>query len=227
MKQNMKKAGVFTWLLICAMQVSAQMADCNLFCVTNIELDTTDANTLLVTIYNGDASISHINYPYIDFIIDNNGDTIANEDWSGGFFAHLGNTSQTYTVATLLDTLPTELICTVYLRYSLLIGGNGDTTCVLPYPCLNTSIEQNKNTSVQMKVYPNPAGQFTTVSFTYPNQENYTLIMYDAYGRIVRSISEIKAHQIVIEKGDLTNGIYFIRLQNGMQVLGLEKITFN
>lgn len=66
-------------------------------------MDSINPTILFVSISNEDASISHINYPYIDFILTANGDTIANQDLSGGFFAHIANTNLTYTVASMLD----------------------------------------------------------------------------------------------------------------------------
>lgn len=61
-------------------------------------------------------------------------------------------------------------------------------------------------------VYPNPFSDFTTFEFENREKENYTLLIYDSQGRILRTIENIISGNIRIDRVDLSSGLYFYRL---------------
>lgn len=191
----------------------AQPANCDNYCVTNIEMDSINPNMLLITIYNGDSF--HINYPYLDFILDSNGDTIANTDLSGGFFAHLGYSNQTYMVGTTLDSVPSGFIATVVLAYYNFSGNGSDTVCILPYPCNMTGVEDISVSSSIVEVYPNPTTQFASILFENTTQEKYHLRLYNAQGSVVLTVQNIVGSQVELDLKNLAVGLYFFELQSG------------
>jgi len=67
----------------------------------------------------------------------------------------------------------------------------------------------NEHLTNKLNVYPNPSNDKITINF--PIHNNSKLEIYDAIGKIIRSIS-ISANQdkIVIEKGKLSSGLYLI-----------------
>ena len=46
------------------------------------------------------------------------------------------------------------------------------------------------------------------------DQESYCLIIYDVLGNIVRTLENISSKNLMLEKGDLTNGVYLYNLSS-------------
>ena len=76
-----------------------------------------------------------------------------------------------------------------------------------------TSTIENQNNWNELSIYPNPLN--TSATITYPNSENkvYNLTLTNINGKTVRKINHITDNKIVIEKGSLPSGIYFIELK--------------
>jgi hypothetical protein len=114
---------------------------------------------------------------------------------------------------------------TVYLAYSDLLNGNGNTTtCALPHPCTTTESDKAYHSLRKLVTYPNPANQQTTLTFDNPKNKNLTLILYDLQGRSVQTTPNITSDQIEIDRKNLPSGLYFIHLQNESEVLGIGKL---
>jgi len=64
-----------------------------------------------------------------------------------------------------------------------------------------------------MLIYPNPFTETTTITFSNEGAEPYLLIAYDLLGNRVRIAENITSGEFVIEKGDLTAGVYLIELR--------------
>jgi len=82
------------------------------------------------------------------------------------------------------------------------------------------SLPANKN---QIKVFPNPFRESTTIKFNYKSG-NYTFLLYTTTGQLIRKIKDINSNQIRIEKNDLAQGLYFFQLQNDFEVIGTGKL---
>jgi len=67
--------------------------------------------------------------------------------------------------------------------------------------------------------YPNPFNQSTTITFSLPEPNIVTLIVYDLFGREVQTLmNEYKqtvVHRVNLSAGSLSSGFYFYRLQIG------------
>ena len=72
---------------------------------------------------------------------------------------------------------------------------------------------------------PNPFSDFAILAFENSSNENYSLIIYDAQGRLVRTISGIVSGNVVIERQQLTKGLYFFQLQSDSQLYGKGKFS--
>ena len=73
--------------------------------------------------------------------------------------------------------------------------------------------------TVQMAVYPNPAGAATTISFQQERAGPISVAVLDATGRLVRSLIREKVYpagpqQLPLPLADLGAGIYLIRLES-------------
>lgn len=206
----------------------AQVADCNLFYITDIQMDSSNSNTLYVSIFNGDTSISHINYPSIAFIIDSKGDTVAKFNPYGGsygwFYAHLGNTILTYQIPTTLDLVSPNFSCTVFLGYWVFSASANDI-CVLRYPGMTTGIIKDRFTNAQdnIKIFPNPFSTSTTIEISAESKE-VAISIYDLFGKEVRRIEHINSSYITIERGNLATGMYFYEIVNSKKRIGTGKL---
>ena len=67
--------------------------------------------------------------------------------------------------------------------------------------------------SLEMLIYPNPFTHATTVVFSNEEKVPFKLVLYDMLGNKVRVMHDITASEVVVEKGSLAPGEYFIELQ--------------
>lgn len=120
---------------------------------------------------------------------------------------------------TLLDNQYTTSITMVDLKTFLLTGLNGNVVRVtdLGY----TSIEDDEPAKISgyhlFNNYPNPFNPSTVISFSIPEREKVSLIIYDISGRTVAELVngvEMSAgkHEITFEAKGLASGVYFYNL---------------
>jgi hypothetical protein len=75
-------------------------------------------------------------------------------------------------------------------------------------------------------LYPNPANESATLEFNNSSRENCTLSLYDDHGKLVRTIVNITADKIEIERNELCNGLYFFQLYNEQRIIATGKLSF-
>ncbi len=69
----------------------------------------------------------------------------------------------------------------------------------------------------QIKIYPNPFTDFTTIVFENAENEDHILTIYDSRGRLVRTITKIKTDKVIVSGEDLLGGLYFFQLCNNRE----------
>ena len=72
---------------------------------------------------------------------------------------------------------------------------------------------ENEVAREDLVIYPNPFNQTTKVVFSNEEKVPFKLVLYDILGNMVRVMDDITANEVVVEKGNLTPGQYFIELQ--------------
>ena len=65
----------------------------------------------------------------------------------------------------------------------------------------------------ELLIFPNPFNQSTRVKFTNEEKASFELVIYDMLGNKVRIMEGITTNEVLIEKGSLTPGEYFIELK--------------
>ena len=76
-----------------------------------------------------------------------------------------------------------------------------------------SGIEEVLVPQVKVKVYPNPFEQYTTLQIeSETNYQNITLEVFDAMGRIIVKKQNQNNQQIILERQDMLQGVYFYRL---------------
>ena len=114
--------------LICCSLFGQGMVNCSLLTVTDVIINNEEL-TIDVAVNNSDNMDAH--YPYINYIIDNSGDTIQNGNMN--LFVTPANQTSWYNYDITSPITPLYPI-TIYFTYSNLTGKEpGDYTCELTY----------------------------------------------------------------------------------------------
>jgi len=91
---------------------------------------------------------------------------------------------------------------------------------------ISTSGIKNLTESNSVRLYPNPARDFLSIDVENSDGNSFTCYIYDAIGREYMKLSTIPVGTSVINTGDLSAGIYFVKIidKNGnVQVSKFEK----
>ena len=70
------------------------------------------------------------------------------------------------------------------------------------------------NRDVKVSAYPNPFTQNTTIEFDNHSNESYTCVLYDLFGKEIRTIKNNGSSKIKVDRGNLSAGTYLFQLQN-------------
>lgn len=84
----------------------------------------------------------------------------------------------------------------------------------------------NLSSKSEVKLYPNPASSNVTIEIPSLNNENYSVAILDAMGRLVFEEKAIAESKKTIETANLSNGVYFVRIYNGADSR-VEKLIIN
>jgi len=105
------------------------------------------------------------------------------------------------------------------------ISGNGWGFAGVSVNCsLQTGISQLNTNSQQSLIYPNPFNSSATISFgsTIVNAE---LNIYNLHGQKVKTINNISGDKVKIDRSNLPNGIYFIRLTQDSKTITTDRLV--
>ena len=82
-----------------------------------------------------------------------------------------------------------------------------------------TTVEENIDVLVDIKVFPNPASDIITIQFESPVTGEIALTILDSQGRLVKKdMIEINMSEKKINLQDIAAGIYYLRLTKGKLV---------
>lgn len=83
-----------------------------------------------------------------------------------------------------------------------------------------------KSKQINWSIYPNPTSLNATLEFDNPSGKKCKLTLYDSYGKIIRTTSDITTNKIEVEKQDLQSGLYFFQLELDLQIIAKGKLIF-
>lgn len=93
----------------------------------------------------------------------------------------------------------------------------------LPIIASSNSIEY-KNT-VQMQIAPNPVTSSAVIKIEgLASKQPVSFVMFDINGKEVNVKNTVTGNQVVLEKGNLSGGVYFFKLIQNNKVIGMEKL---
>ena len=84
-------------------------------------------------------------------------------------------------------------------------------------------ISSEEKITDELIVYPNPFSNETTLKTTH-NFENSTIIIYNLYGQQVKLIKNISGQSIILNRDNLSSGVYFIKLTQEDKVITTSKL---
>lgn len=206
----MKKLILILFIIIFGHNSYSQVT-CNSFCVTNIEMDTSQSGMLYLTIFMAGSNTDFANYPYPSLVTTVTGDTLATGGMS--LFGQIGNTSQFYYMSTTLDSIPDNLQAIIHFNF--------DTVqCILSYPCSLTGVDENEEEG--LNIFPNPSDGIFNIEGSTENSLK-ELTIYDSNGRLVL----IRNHNIKNNSIDLSafpKGMYYLRSNSKQKDFNIKLI---
>ena len=165
-------------------------------------------------VYNGDTL--YYNYGYIDFLVPPGlgvygANAIGGQGGSSLFYTDNDSAYFSYGVFSLSASYRHTIIDQeIFYQFKNIIENHG---YLVPINQI-TDIENN------IKIYPNPFNLSAIIQFDNPQASVYTFTMKDLTGRIVRRITDINSGALIINRENLSSGLYFFLLESE----GLRKI---
>jgi hypothetical protein len=83
--------------------------------------------------------------------------------------------------------------------------------CITSKQTADIENQERKNI---ISVFPNPSKDFTTIKFSNPDNENYSLTIYSSTGQVIREIDNITGTEVKVENKNWEKGLYFFSLRN-------------
>jgi len=123
---------IIGFLLNDLVSISQSNFGCDLFCVTDVTLNTTEELWYVYIAFDG-VETDFINYPYVSQMVNTNGEIVA--IGSMEYFGQIGGTTTTYHPA--LNIYDPNFQGTVYFVYD-------SDTCALSYPCQAVGIQEEE-----------------------------------------------------------------------------------
>ncbi|HEX5002661.1 MAG TPA: T9SS type A sorting domain-containing protein [Bacteroidia bacterium] len=102
-------------------------------------------------------------------------------------------------------------------------GNSGTKSLGVAMPCRFVDGSQ-----IGLSVYPNPADEAFTVSFTVENASTVSVTITDLAGKVVQSSevhTEAGYNAFKMNSANLSKGIYLLQLKNGSGVMGNERLA--
>ncbi len=85
--------------------------------------------------------------------------------------------------------------------------------CEVPFSIYIIPTGLDKVGAGNLKLFPNPFSQSTTISFPNPSRESYSIVLTDLSGKVYRIKDGITTSEYVVRRADLKPGLYFIELR--------------
>ena len=76
----------------------------------------------------------------------------------------------------------------------------------------------------KLRVFPNPMTDKAIIIFANPNNEIQSMILYNTKGQVVRELSSINSHQIILKRNNLEKGMYFFQLRSKNEIRATGKV---
>ena len=89
---------------------------------------------------------------------------------------------------------------------------------------ITVSVDQVQTPNTNVNVFPNPFKQATNIQVDGANYQELTLFVFDAMGRLVYN-TQTTGNSIELLRGNLSEGLYFYRLEGDQKLINTGKIS--
>lgn len=134
-------------------------------------------------------------------------DSTGNNSWTEVGTAPFGDNA--YTVTTVPHTPYSRYVVEVVPPISCITDNTRSNITTL---YIVSTEEQEPATSL-LSIYPNPFSQSARLVFNNDKREPYKLVLYNVLGAQVWVKEDIYSEEVIIQRGNLNAGVYFIELQ--------------
>lgn len=203
--KKLKTALASLSILLLSSIVNSQTINCSDFTLLGYGPDSLNPGNSVVHIQFAADPMDFINYPYVSFVTDCNGDTIATGNMN--FFGQMGQSVQSYPVTG--DITNACLPITVEFIYA---NTNFETdTCLLT---LNATIGISESSAFEStySIYPNPSKNVININSSL-NKIGINYFIYDYTGKLILT-GRLNSESTAIEISDFSNGIYLLKIGN-------------
>lgn len=112
--------------------------------------------------------------------------------------------------------------------YAATIGRGIWRTCTLGSPTV--SIDEESETKIQdLKIYPNPASEYSTIEITVPKSQSFTLKIFDLSGKLISTKSyghlPTGTHKLNMELTELVNGTYLVSMEGSHDFRKIKRLV--
>jgi hypothetical protein len=146
-------------------------------------------------------------------------DSLTNEPLSHGFFRYEIPQKANLALGTVIENT-----AAIYFDYNFPIFTN-TTFHTIGENFVWISIHKIWKDELDIKVYPNPFQQMTTIEIQGKNFELLELQITDIAGRVLQHKQAHNNNQISVYRNDLQTGIYFYQLKGDGKLLGTGKLV--
>ena len=84
---------------------------------------------------------------------------------------------------------------------------------------INNTYNQKKT-----KIFPNPFNESTTITFSNPDFDKFSLKMFDSSGSLIKIRNNINSNSFQLHRGNLDAGFYYFYLYSSDKIYYLEKL---
>ena len=153
---------------------------------------------------------------YYSYSVDHGLTWSVNEKLTDLFDPHLGYPNQNK-MGDYFDMVSDE--GGAHLAWANTLNGEEDVYYAHITPEVVVGLDKKKaeNTSYNLRNYPNPFSNHTSVLYYLPGEENVNLTLYDSFGKkikvLVNQIQEKGSHELLVDVSGLSTGIYYARLE--------------
>jgi hypothetical protein len=148
-------------------------------------------------------------------------DSTANEPLSHGFFRYRIHQQPNNTAGTVINNS-----AAIYFDYNPpIITNTTFHTVGENFITINLSTAKIYEKDIEVKLYPNPFKDFTTLEVQGEDYEKLTLKVYDLSGRVIQTLYGQNTSSMKIYRQDLPQGVYIYQLEGDGQRISTGKMV--
>ena len=171
---------------------------------------------LLSSVYLNNNTYITAGYAYADYavLIKNNGAEFENCKYQSVIFS-----DNQVTVSFISNSITKSPLN--YISDTILIT-QATSNLIKNVICDSYQSGTDENKYDEFTIYPNPFTNNTLIEINR-NYKNASLIIYNSFGQIVKEVRNINSNTFLLNRENLNNGLYFIKLTQENKTLAIKK----